>query len=115
MGTEKTTNTETYSLTIKANYFQNIEQIVDYIAFEQKQPLNAIKVGEGIHQTMLKIRNNPLIYAECENIPTKTKIYREARYKTWLIIFKVKSTELIILGVLNSKQKPSLFKKLTRK
>ena len=82
MGTEKTTNTETYSLTIKANYFNNIEQIVDYIAFEQKQPLNTIKVGEGIHQTMLKIINNPLIYAECENIPTKTKIYREARYKT---------------------------------
>jgi hypothetical protein len=64
---------------------------------------------------MLKIINNPLIYAECENIPTKKKIYREARYKTWLIIFKVKNTELIILGILNSKQKPSLFKKLTRK
>ena len=44
MGTEKTTNTETYSLTIKANYFRNIEKIVDYIAFEQKQPLNAINL-----------------------------------------------------------------------
>ena len=64
---------------------------------------------------MLKIKNNPFVYSECENIPTKTKIYREARYKTWLIIFKVKSAELIILGVLNSKQKPSSFKKITRK
>lgn len=114
MGKEKTRNNEAYTLTIKANYFRNIEQIVNYIAFEQKQPLNAIKVGEGIHQTMLKIKKNPLIYAVCENIPTKTKIYREARYKTWLIIFKIKNMELIILGVLSCKQKPSQFNKLKR-
>ena len=91
MGKEKTTVTKPYSLTIKVNYYLNLEQIVNYIAFEKKQPLNAIKVGEGINKTMTKIVDNPLIYAECENIPTKTKIYREAGFKTWLIIFKVKS------------------------
>jgi hypothetical protein len=46
-----------------------------YIAFKQKQPLNAVKVGDGISETMSKIIDNPLIYAQCENIPTKTKIY----------------------------------------
>jgi plasmid stabilization system protein ParE len=114
MGTEKTTDTKTYSLTIKASYYQNIEQIVDYIAFVQKQPLNALKVGDGIDETMSKIIENPLIYAECENIPTKTKIYREAVYKTWLIVFKVKTNHVTILGVLSSKQKASKFKRLTR-
>ena len=98
MGTEKTTVAKPYSLIIKVNYYLNLEQIVNYIAFEKKQPLNAIRVGEGINKTMIKIVDNPLIYAECENIPTKTKIYREAGYKTWLIIFKVKSNQVTIFG-----------------
>lgn len=114
MGKEKTTVTKPYSLTIKVNYYLNLEQIVNYIAFEKKQPLNAIKVGEGINKTMTKIVDNPLIYAECENIPTKTKIYREAGFKTWLIIFKVKSDQVTILGVISSKRKPTRFKKMTR-
>ena len=44
MGKEKKGINETYSLTVKATYFQNIEKIVDFIAFEKKQPLNAIKL-----------------------------------------------------------------------
>lgn len=114
MGTEKATTPKSYSLVIKANYYLNLEQIVNYIAFEKKQPLNAIKAAESINKTMIKIVDNPLIYAECENIPTKTKIYREAGYKTWLIIFKVKSYQVIILGVISGKQKPTRFKKMIR-
>ena len=114
MGKEKTTIAKPYSLVVKANYYDSLEQIVDYIAFEKQQPLNAIKVAEGINKTMLKIITNPLIYAECENIPTKTKIYREAGYKTWLIIFKIKNSQIIILGVLSGKQKPSSFKKIRK-
>jgi plasmid stabilization system protein ParE len=114
MGTEKATDIKTYTLIVKDRFYDNLEQIVDYITFEQKQPLNAIKVGDGINKTMSKVIVNPLIYAECENIPTKTKIYREAGYKSWLIIFKVKASEITILGVLNGKQKPTDFRKLTR-
>ena len=112
MGTEKKTNPETYTLIVKDKFYQNFDQIVEYIAFIQKQPLNAIKVGDGIFETMAKIIENPMIYSECENIPTKTKMYREARYKTWLIVFKVKLYQIIILGVLSAKQKPNTFKKL---
>jgi plasmid stabilization system protein ParE len=114
MGKQKTTGSKTYTLIIKNRYYDNLEQIVDYIAFIQKQPLNAIKVGDGISKAMLKIINNPLIYAECENIPTKTKIYREAGYKSWLIIFKVKASQVTILAVLSGKQKPTFFKKIIK-
>ncbi|WP_262712228.1 type II toxin-antitoxin system RelE/ParE family toxin [Flavobacterium sp. 270] len=86
--------------------------MVDYIAFEKHQPLNAIKIGNGINKTMSKIIENPLIYSECENLPTKSKIYREATYKTWLIVFKIKNYIIIILGVLSGKRKSSSFKKL---
>ena len=112
MGRKKIENTKQYSLDISENYFQNLEEIVDYIAFEKHQPLNAIKVGNGINKTMSKIIENPLIYSECENLPTKYKIYREASYKTWLIIFKVKKYHITILGVLSGKRKSSSFKKL---
>ena len=91
MEIEKSKHSESYKLIIKESFFKNLEKIVDYISIIQKQPLNAIKIGNGINETMLKIIENPLIYSECENIPTKTKIYREAGYKTWLIIFKVKA------------------------
>lgn len=114
MGKEKTTDIKSYSLIIKDRYYDNLEQIVDYITFVQKQPLNAIKVSDGITQAMSKIIENPLIYAECENIPTKTKIYREAGYKTWLIVFKVKANQITILAVLSGKQKPSVFRSTTR-
>ncbi len=114
MGKEKTTATKAYTLIVKDKFYNDLEQIVDYITFEQKQPLNAIKVGDGINKAMSKIIDNPLVYAECENIPTKTKIYREAGYKSWLIIFKVKTSQITILAVLSGKQKPSTFKKLTR-
>jgi plasmid stabilization system protein ParE len=114
MEQEKTADIKAYTLIVKDRYYDDLEQIVDYIAFKKKQPLNAVKVGDGINKAMSKIIENPLIYAECENIPTKTKIYREAGYKSWLIIFKVKSTQITILGVLSGKQKPSAFKKLTR-
>ena len=90
MGREKAEDSKQYTLEISEKYFQNLEEIVDYIAFEKHQPLNAVKIGNGINKTMTKIIDNPLIYSECENLPTKTKIYREATYKTWLIIFKLK-------------------------
>ena len=112
MGTENKTHPKPYTLTIKDKFYQNLEQIVEYIAFVQKQPLNALKVGNGISETMAKIIDNPLIYAKCENISTKTKIYREARYKTWLIVFKVKASQVTILGVLSAKQKPASFRQL---
>jgi hypothetical protein len=73
-----------------------------------------VKAAAGINKTMSKIIDNPLAYAECENIPTKTKIYREAGYKSWLVIFKVKSKQVTILGVLSGKQKAATFKSLTR-
>ena len=112
MGREKAEDSKQYTLEISEKYFQNLEEIVDYIAFEKHQPLNAVKIGNGINKAMSKIIDNPLIYAVCENLPTKSKIYREAAYKTWLIIFKVKNNNITILGVLSGKRKASSFKKL---
>lgn len=113
MGRKEAKDSKQYTLSITNNYFHNLQEIIDYIAFEKHQPLNAVKIGDGINKTMTKIIENPLIYSECENLPTKSKIYREANYKTWLIVFKVKNYTITILGVLSGKRKTSSFKKLT--
>ena len=112
MGKEKTRDIESYGLIISKKYFVDLEQIVDYIEYVKLQPLNAIKVGDGIQNTMNKIVLSPTIYAECENIPTKSKMYREAVYKTWRIIFKIKGETIMILSVISGKRKPSNFRKL---
>lgn len=112
MGIRNSENQETYSLIVNEKYFTDLRKILDYIAIKQKQPLNAIKVSIGINSAMNKIILNPTIYAECENIQTKSKIYREAVYKTWQIIFKLKVDTITILGVLSGKRKPSRFREI---
>ncbi|TRX11636.1 type II toxin-antitoxin system RelE/ParE family toxin [Flavobacterium gawalongense] len=112
MGKEKIGDSSSHALIISQKYYEDLEQIVDYIEFVKLQPLNAIKVGNGIQKTMNKIILNPTIYAECENIPTKSKIYREAGYKSWLIVFKLKGNVITILGVLSGKRKPSWFREI---
>jgi plasmid stabilization system protein ParE len=111
MGVRNSENQETYSLIVNDKYFIDLKRILDYIAIKQKQPLNAIKVSIGINAAMNKIILNPTIYSVCENIPTKTKIYREANYKSWLIVFKFKANTITILGVLSGKRKSSSFRK----
>ena len=111
MGIRNPEDKETYSLIVNDKYFIDLKKILDYIAIIQKQPLNAIKISVGINATMNKIILNPTIYSECENIPTKSKIYREAVYKTWQIVFKLKGNKITILGVINGKRKPAFFRK----
>lgn len=85
-----------------------------YIAFIQHQPLNAVKIGDGIFQLLEKIASNPWKFKECEQLQTKTHIYRQATFKSWHIIYKVKSAEVIILGILRASRKPSRLKALRK-
>jgi plasmid stabilization system protein ParE len=112
MGIRNSENQETYSLVVNDKYFTDLRKILDFIAIKQNQPVNAIKISIGINAAMNKIVLSPTIYAECENIPTKSKIYREAVFKTWRIIFKIKGEIIMILRVISGKRKPSNFRKL---
>ncbi len=80
MGTQKKTTPETYPLRISNNALQNIDEITGYIAFINHQPINAIKVGDALFKTFDKIASYPFAFKECEVLPTKTKIYRQAYY-----------------------------------
>ncbi len=111
MGPQKET-IKTRQIRVSTNAFHNIYEISRYLAFINKQPLNAIKVGDAIFKTIDRIEQNPFAFKECEQIPTKTKMYRQAVCLSWKIIFKITVTEIIILGVIHGARNPSKIKAL---
>ncbi len=114
MGNTKEKAPKTYSLRVTENALQNIDDITGYIAYIKHQPLNAIRVGDKIFDTIDRIELNPLAFKECEEIPTKTKIYRKAVCMSWNIIYKIKASEIVILGIIHGSRKPSKIKKLKK-
>jgi plasmid stabilization system protein ParE len=114
MGHTKEKAPEAHSLRITENAQQNIDDITGYIAFLKHQPLTAIRIGDKIFQTIDRIEKNPLAFRECWEIPTKTKIYRQAVCMSWLIIYKVKASQIVILGIIHSSRRPSRVRSLRR-
>ena len=114
MGNTKGKTQETYFLKVSENALRDIDHITGYIAFIKHQPINAIRVGDKIFETMGRIEQNPLAFQECEEIPTKTKIYRKATCMSWHIIFKVKDSEIIILGIIHVSRKASKIRRLKK-
>lgn len=114
MGNTKEKAPKTYSLRITENTLQNIDDITGYIAYIKHQPLNAIRVGDKIFETIDRIEQNPLAFRECEEIPTKTKIYRKAVCMSWNIIYKINFSEIIVLGIIHGSRRASKVKKLRK-
>ncbi len=115
MGKKEKTVAQKHKIRIQDEAYNDIEQITDFIVTQNQQPLNAIKVADSIFQAIDKIGNNPFAYKECEAIPTKSKIYRQAKCLSWLIIFRISSAEILILGVVHGARNPSAIKKMKTK
>jgi plasmid stabilization system protein ParE len=79
MGEQKEATPKAFEVRISLHALQNIDEITGYIAFIRQEPLNAVKVGEAIFETIDKIALNHYSFRECEEIPTKAKIYRRAK------------------------------------
>jgi plasmid stabilization system protein ParE len=114
MGKPKDENPASYSLRISENALRNLDEITGYIAFIRHQPLNAISVGAKFFETIERIKKNPFAFRECEEIPTSTKIYHKAICSSWLIIFKIKSDVITILGIIHGSRRPSKVSGLRR-
>jgi plasmid stabilization system protein ParE len=110
MGRSEEDIKKAYALRITENAFQNINEITGYIAFVNHEPLNAIRVGDELFKTIDKIHINPTIFPECQEIPTINKIYRKAICIAWLIIFKIRPFEIVILGIIHQHRRPSSIK-----
>lgn len=71
MGNTKEKAPKTYSVRVSENALQNINDITGFIAFIKHQPINAVRVGDKIMETIERIELNPLSFRECEEIPTR--------------------------------------------
>lgn len=112
MGKQKKPLGKSYELEISALALQNIDEITGYIAFIDKNPKSAIKIGNKFFEKFDIIKENPFAYKECEEIPTRNKLYRKAICFSWHIIYKVAGKKIIILGIIHSSRKPINVKKL---
>jgi len=98
---------KSYSVRITDHAFHNIDHITGYIAYIKHEPISAIRVGDQIFKTIDRIEKNPLAFRESQGIPTKNKIYRQAICLSWLIIYKIKASEVVILGLIHQHRRPS--------
>jgi len=102
MGKQKKTVAKNYEVILTLTALKNIDEITDYIAFYNNQPLNASKVGDKIIATIHRIQLNPLAFKECQQLATTTKKYRRAICMSWQIIFKIKNSQIIILRIIHT-------------
>lgn len=114
MGRQKKAIVSTYQVRVTANALQNIDEITGYIAFVKQQSLNAIKVGDAIFATIDRIAQSPFSFRECWEIPTINKIYRRALCYDWSIIYRVKTGEITILGIIHGSRRASVVRRLRK-
>ena len=114
MGRQKKTTLKNPPLRISGNALRHLDEITGYIAFIHHQPLNAVKVGDAFFKTFDKIAANPFAFRECEELATKTKIYRRAVCHSWSIIFKIMADEIVILGIIHQSRRPAVFSTLRK-
>ena len=114
MGRTKEEASEDHSLRVTEHALQDIDNITGYIAYIRHEPLNAIRVGDEIFKTINRIEKNPLAFRECEEIPSKNKTYRKVVCLSWLIIYKITPTEILILGIIHGHRRPSRIRRLRK-
>jgi len=107
--------TEGYVVRITENADKDLDEIFYYISEVKFEPLNARRVIDKIRGIINEsIALYPRAFPECKEIPTKTKIYRRAVCYRYLIVYKIKGNEIIILGIIYGGRHPKHIRKLRK-
>ena len=97
------------------NALGNLEEIYTYIALVNYQPQNAEYVVNKIARMFSgAIASHPKAFRECEELTTKTKMYRKAICLDFWVVYRITAFEIIILGVTHSSRHPKEIYKLRR-
>ncbi|MBL7729281.1 MAG: type II toxin-antitoxin system RelE/ParE family toxin [Dinghuibacter sp.] len=114
MGNKTKTTTKKFTVSISLNALRNLDEVTGYVAFIKQQPLNAINIGDAFFELIERIARNPFSFRECEELPTKDRIYRRAVCYSWSVIYRIKDNEVLILGLIHHSRRPSAIRKLKR-
>src|SRR3712207_8408116 len=71
--------------------FRSIDNITDFIANNNQQPLNAAKVADAIFETIDKIAENPFAYKECERSEEHTSELQSRQYLVCRLLLEKKT------------------------
>lgn len=114
MGDKRKKITNTYEVKISSNALKNFDEIMEHITSVEFQPANAIKVGQTFYKYFDKIELNPYSFGECKHIPTKTKMYRQVVCLSWIIVYKINTPVVTIIGIIHKSRQPSKIKLLKK-
>ncbi len=74
----------------------------------------AYKFRDEFQQQIENILPSYLANPECRFLPTPNHIYRNVIWGNYLIVYKIRSKEILVLGIFHTKQNPNKLKSYRR-
>jgi plasmid stabilization system protein ParE len=94
-------NLQDRKVTVIDEALQDLREIVEFIAVNKNQPLNAQNIENEVWETIERIGRTPFAFKEYEHAPTKGKMYRQANCLSWLIVYKITQSEIVVLEIVH--------------
>lgn len=83
-------------LNISKSAHQDLERIVSYIIVKLASPMAATHFLDQIEKSYDYLKNNPYMYAKCQNIRLEKEGYRKIPIKNYLLVYKVTEEDKIV-------------------
>ena len=108
MGGEKDGN---FQVVLSENAVNEFEEIIEYIAYVNHQPLNAISIGEEFIELIEKIASNPFPYKINPYKSVLNENYKYINFYNWMVFFRIIEDSIEIQGIIHGSRRPHLFEK----
>lgn len=92
---------------------EELKAAIEYI--KRDKPGATENFKNNIIVLIENLSDYPLAHTECRLLPSKNKIYRNAIFGNYLIIYKILPDEIEVLSIFHSSRNPKEIKKLKTK
>ncbi|MCE2962134.1 MAG: type II toxin-antitoxin system RelE/ParE family toxin [Chitinophagales bacterium] len=100
-----------FRVVLSENAAKEFEDIIEYIAFANHQPINAISIGDEFIELIDKIGDNPFPYKINPYKSVLNENYKYVNFYNWLVFFRIVEHCIEIQGVMHGSRRPNLFEK----
>jgi addiction module RelE/StbE family toxin len=85
-----------YKLLVSKDAHKDIDEIVDYIADELKNPQAASDFLDDVRKSYLTIIKNPWLYAHCNDEKLQRQGYRKIVVRNYLILYRADEKKKVV-------------------
>lgn len=78
-----------YKINVSELAHQDLDQIVSYIAINLASPDAATNFLDKVEECYGYLKDNPLMYAKCQNRRLEKEDYRKIPIKNYIIVYKI--------------------------